>query len=263
MENNYSEFDQVIEKLMLKKGEELDSAIEKLRKENLYSQASALKSRLAGCGRCQICTLKYPCKHYKSSNEVVDPIISPDSSVIFAKTPESKSFVQVTLTPNIKKFKIRYRGKKTESPKMLVKKSDEFEKLKLMEKLEKYKEEKLQKELQHIESIKKAEEFEKTRIKELEKRKEVYFERQKMKIKEYKDSLMSKIEDLERQKFSFEVQEKAAESFSKRLNEEKKKKVIEFRTKRKESLSEEILTKRPKKPSLKPIKKNQLKYIYK
>ena len=184
-------------------------------------------------GRCPVCTLRIPCKHYKSHEDVKvhKDIINISSPVIQVNTPNSQKSVHISITPDISSFKVRYRGKRTESPKP-HRKSDEFEKLKLMEKLEKYKEEKLQREIQHIEEIKRIEEMEKERAKELEKKREAYYEKQKEKLKWYKEDLKHRIEAMEKKKNSFEMQERVIIQQQKKAHEDKKQKLFEYKLKK-------------------------------
>lgn len=220
MENNSFELEKTIESLMYKRGPELEIAIENLRKDSLFNQAAVLRQKLVNDGRCPVCTLKIPCKHYASHEDVKvhKDIINISSPAIQVNTPNSQKSVHISITPDISSFKVRYRGKRTESPKP-KRKSDEFEKLKLMEKLEKYKEEKLQREIQHIEEIKRIEEMEKERAKEMEKKREAYYKKQKEKLKWYKEDLKQRIEAMEKKKNSFEMQERVIIQQQKKAHE--------------------------------------------
>ena len=183
MKANLFDIENSIETLMNKQGIDLELAIEHLRKDTLYNQAAVLKEKLFSEGRCPICTLQIPCKHYLLPNEAKKPPKNYSTKLLQVAIPSSPKSTQISTTPDASHMKIRYRGrKKTESPKNYFQ-SDELEKLKLMEKLEKYKEEKLQREIEHIEEIKRIEEIEKIKTKEIQKKQELYYLKQKEKLK--------------------------------------------------------------------------------
>ena len=168
MENNSFELEKTIESLMYKRGQELELAIENIRKENLSRHVLLLKEKISKEGRCPICTLRTPCKHFRNSGDIrysSESSFTPKISV----TPTSQKSTIFCMNPDMGHRKVRFRGKKTVSPKSSDK-SDEFEKLKLMEKLENYKEEKLEKEIRNIEEIKKIQEIEYQKTKESEKK---------------------------------------------------------------------------------------------
>lgn len=231
MEYTPIELEKVVESLMDKRGIELKSAIENLRNENLQKQAMILKKKLPLEGRCPICTLKIPCKHYqKMQNFDTGNNLFENTRIA---TPDSVKSSYLSITPGRSYMKIRYKGRKeqSESPKP-VPESDELEKLQLMERLERYKAEKLQREIQLIEEIKRIEENEKEKLKELEKKREIYHFKQKAKLKYYQKDLKNRIEEMERKRQDFEELEKIHIKVQKKVHNEQKKKLIDYKLKK-------------------------------
>jgi hypothetical protein len=232
MEDFSFELEKNIENLMNKTGTELEQAIENLRKQNLFNKASALKSRIIEEGRCPKCTLKTPCEHYSSPSDFRLNMTNMSELVLHTSTPKSEISNQFSITPTSSKAKVRYRGRKANSPN-LIRNSNELEKLKLMEKLEKYKEDKLQKQIQYIEELKRFQEIEQEKTKQIEKKKEIYTLKQKEKIMAYKQNLKQRIHELEQQKINYSLQEKINSQNLKKTQEEKKKKILEHKSKKK------------------------------
>lgn len=226
MENIDINHDHNLNSLIYVHGSELDHAIEKIRKEMLKVQAENLKEKIIEQRRCPICTLKLPCKHSvqplqlqtedKNCNSPPQIEISTPSSI-----KSNKTFNIIS-----KPLKIRYRGRSKASPETF-RKVDEFEKLRVMEKLEKYKEEKLLKEIQHIETSKKIEEKLVEKEKSEEKKRERYFIQQKSKLDQYKAEIQRKIEEMQKNRKAEEEQERKNWERHQKSLEEKKKKLFE------------------------------------
>ena len=228
MEKPSFDLEKALESLLPKRGAELEQAIESLRKEGLYKQSLILQEKLPREGRCPVCTLKIPCKHFQLPEEIRERKIKTPSEKLQIETPVSHKSFNLSITPEHSHMKIRYRGKTKHDRHLDTRKSDELEKLKLMEKLEKYKEEKLQRELQTIEEIKRIQEKEKESVKEIERKREVYYAKQKDKIKWYKEDLKHRIHDMERERLSFEVQERSKIQAQHKALEQKKQQLREF-----------------------------------
>ena len=232
MEQPYFELEKAIESLISKHGVELEQAIESLRKEGLYKKSLILKNNLPTEGRCPVCTLKIPCKHFQFPEEAKERKIKTPSDILQIETPLPHKSFNLSITPEHSHMKIRYRGQTKYDTHVDSGQTDEMEKLKLMEKLEKYKEEKLQRELQTIEEIKRLQDREKERIREIERKREAYYAKQKDKIKWYKDDLKYRISNMEREKLSFEQHERTQIHARKKAFEQKKYQIREFRLKK-------------------------------
>jgi hypothetical protein len=262
MENSSIAIDQNINSLMYKHGKDLDEAIQNLRKDLLRAQAESLVDKLLNEGRCPKCTLKLPCKHFQTPSSLPSDIrtgqISPAQE---SSTPSSLKSRNHSTNSITKTFKIRYRGRSKESPKPTCK-VDEFQKLKIMEKLEKYKEEKLLKEIQLLEDLKKNEEIIIEKQKQEQKKREDYYFKQKNKLSAYREELKVKMDLLVQRKLSEEIKEKLSQARYQKIMEEKKNKVSEYRLKKQvvegisnQSLQDSIHSKKsPTRKNLKSLK---------
>lgn len=262
--------DQNLSNLMYKHGKDLDEAIEKLRKDLLRCQADTLLEKISNEGRCPKCTLRPPCKHYSSASEIPSQSKTRRTSPIFQPSTPSSVKSQNNSTNSIAQtFKVRYRGRSKESPKS-TSPIDEFQKLKIMEKLEKYKEEKLQQEIQHIEDLKKTEEIVSEQEKVEEKKRELYYCRQKNKLLDYKKNLKARVELLVQRKMTEDLKEKLNQARYLKLLEEKKQKLAEYHLKKQviegitnQSIQESVQVKKsPTKKKLKSLKLLRINRTY-
>lgn len=253
-------YDHTLNSLIYIHGPQLDKEIEKFRKEVLVMQARHLKEKIAEQGRCSICTLKLPCKHFKQ------PLELQTESKSFKTAPQidisTPSSIKSNKSFNILKEpqKIRYRGRSKVSPEA-ASKPDEFEKLRVLEKLEKYKEEKLLKEIQHIENSKKTEEIQAEQEKTQEKKRETYFSKQKTKLELYKADLQKKLEDLRLNRKLAEETEKRHWEHHQKSFEEKKKKLAEFKVQVKQTRTKNCTL--SSSPRLRPSSRSKLKSLKK
>lgn len=134
------------------------------RQQETAQAVDKLKSTLPALGRCPVCTLKVPCKHYSQLETISKP------------------------PTETKKRPAKYRSfsinKRSASP---------VNKLEALERLEAYRESKLQKEIQKIEDL----EVKAARQKQEEMKKEnvrlKHMTKQKEKLKKYKAELAEKI----------------------------------------------------------------------
>ena len=133
------------------KGKEVKQVLDEQRKNEIKLKVKELKARLPNVGRCNICTLLVPCKHYKLANEI------PKQSSLETSLTESspKKIHDVSrylpnLTPYTHKrgFSVRYRGRTSEYNLDFSRTNGSLpneKRLKDLEKIENYKEEKLRK----------------------------------------------------------------------------------------------------------------------
>jgi hypothetical protein len=169
-----------------------------IKRRKLDLASAEMKEKLQKDGRCLICTLKQPCKH--STYEAL--ALYHPKEVLQLGYEESNTFLTGTDAEGPKKFRIRSsRGKlevfeksaENKNEKML---KDAQERLKVLNKIEVYREEKLRKEIEKMENEAKAEQDENERKKAQIEKKKKYFEAQKEKIYEY--SLKKKEEEQEK-----------------------------------------------------------------
>lgn len=172
-----------------------------IKRRKLDIASAEMKEKLEKQGRCIICTLKQPCKH---SNKEALVIFKPKEQILQLGYEESHTFLTGMEADGPKKFRIRSSKGKLEiqenpqedkAEKML---REAQKKLKILNKIEVYREEKLRKEIEKIENENRIEkesiELQKA---EMEKRKK-YFDAQREKLYEY--SLKRRKEDESKQK---------------------------------------------------------------
>lgn len=233
------------------KGKKVKEALDELRKNEIKLKVKELIARLPKIGRCNICTLLVPCKHYKTANEIPKPNFEPSYTGTPPKRPFDVSQYLPNLTPNTQArgFSVRYRGRTSEYSLDFTRTNMSVpneKKLRNLEKIESYREEKLRKEMEKIAAVKKEEELKKAELQKIEEMKKKYLEKQKKKIEEYKKTLTTKDEEI------MEVME--AEKVKLRKIEEKKKKYHELQKKKIEEYNE-------KKSILKQISKQRVKEL--
>lgn len=218
--------------LMSKKGIELDQTLESMRKESLLNAAIKLQTKLPTQGRCPTCTLKLPCKHFSSMADVSSknkaisrgdshtPIVSHSFTI---DTPKS-SIMLLNYTPEPKDFHVRYRrvhgnySEVSHYPRNNF--SDrEYQKLKVLEKIERYREDKLRKEIETIEELKLKEEQELERQRKMEDKQRLYFEKQKQRIREYQDNMVRPRESIMQKVHQIANQHKKKEEIRKKYVE--------------------------------------------
>ncbi|CAG9326718.1 unnamed protein product [Blepharisma stoltei] len=231
-----------IDILMQKKGSELNKALEEIRKQNLYNAACKLKSMLPSKGRCPICTLKLPCKHYSSTIEIKPASRgrshSPMTSfTCLSETPKSSNVTQIHFSPEPREFYIRYRKINGNSAEVTRRPKEkgidrEYQKLKVLEKIEKYREEKLKKEIEIIEELKRVEEQEIVRQKRIEEKQKQYYERQKQRLKEYHEELKRPKEIETIRALVNDKKLKKREEMRRKYVEEQKRKIDEYHQKK-------------------------------
>jgi hypothetical protein len=214
------------------KAQDLQLALEEERTQDFYFKVKELTSRLPKLGRCTICTLKIPCKHFSSPEEqrVQTPEIE-SSSQLLSLVGGLKSSTH-PLPQELQKersFSVRFRGPETRTVKVKQERNCSLpnsKKLMVLEQIEAYREEKIKKE---IERVRKEREDEFKRLMDdkakNEKRKK-HADELRMRIEQYKDTYLMKKEQV---RIMMEDQRK------KRCEEEDKRKA--YLNKRKEELN--------------------------
>lgn len=225
------------------KNREMDEAVE------------LLKNRMADGGRCPVCTLKIPCKHYESLEDIQK--ITKNKHCSLPPCPK-RPLVSTVKDLDLRNFSIdqprklsfRTRAKNSyneESAALSELKEHQLRKSKLKEtesrliklsKIEAYREEKLRKEFEKLEKEREKEEedYLKQQIKENNRKK--YLEAQKKKLDDFQRIKDIEIRDLTERLQKQEEEKKKKELKKKLYLEEQKKKIVEFQSKKK--LVEEV-----------------------
>ena len=235
--------------MMGRKGTDIQTTLDALRKRDLQVAAENLKKKIRGEGRCPVCTLKVPCKHYQDVAELpqaeeqenADPRTILNISNLSPTPPlpdlpsrgrQSSQPSQRTPHPprshhsSDKPLSYRLRGtthiprvtpahlievQKSEERKSALKEAER--KLQTLEKLEKYREERLRREIERLEEERQAEEAQVRAEQAREERKAQYYKAQKDKLVSY---------ELQRHKAQSEARERTATDGEKKGLEEKK-----------------------------------------
>ncbi|OMJ90536.1 hypothetical protein SteCoe_7126 [Stentor coeruleus] len=163
-----------------------------IKKRKLYLTDQEMKAKLVADGRCTICTLKVPCKHrvaYSPKGEVIKGYkgnmkCTGNEQIKGKIGAGSGNKVVRSSTPSVDERFIE----------------NAEEKIKLLSKIEAYKEKKVMKEIEKAQEMQKIEDemMEKMRIHEEWRRK--YLEKNKEKIKAYKEQIGVKRQASERRK---------------------------------------------------------------
>ena len=221
--------EQDLEKALGEKGRELQQALEELRVKEFSYKVNELKSTLPQIGRCIICTLKLPCKHFQSINEM--PIPPSPTKENFSVQAYTKNLDISDIMPKLpksepKNFTIRFRGRENKISIPTQQRAVSLpnaQKLKLIEKIETYREEKIRKEIEKIQEMKENEIRQKKEYQALEAERLKHVSKQKEKLEKYKEELKIRNEQL---KVYFEE-----EMRKKKKEEEKRKKYVEMKKK--------------------------------
>jgi hypothetical protein len=240
---------QEVYEMMGKKGTDIQATLDALRKRDLQVAAENLKRKIRGEGRCPVCTLKIPCKHYQDVTELpqaeeqenADPrtILNISNMSDRPALPDLPNRGRQSSQPSQriphpprshhsgeKPLSYRLRGT-THAPRVTpahlieVQRSEERKsalkdaerKLQTLEKLEKYREEKLRREIERLEEERQAEEAQVRAEQAREERKAQYYKMQKEKLIAF---------DLQRFKAQSEARELATTEVEKKGSEEKK-----------------------------------------
>ncbi|OMJ92292.1 hypothetical protein SteCoe_4951 [Stentor coeruleus] len=218
-----------LERALGEKGRELQVALEELRVKEFGYKVNELKSTLPSLGRCVICTLRLPCKHFSNVSEMPAaelPVKENFSVKAYTKNLDVSDIMP--RLPNIEKkeFSIRYRGRDNKYSIPTQQRAVSLpnaQKLKLIEKIETYREEKIRKEIEKIQEMKEIEIRAKKEFQANEAKRLKHVIIQKDKLEKYKEDLRKRNEQL---KMYFEEEAKR-----KRIEEEKHQKYIYMKKK--------------------------------
>lgn len=193
----------IAELSVISKIPDLQLALEEERTQEFYFKVKELTTRLPKQGRCSICTLKIPCKHYSSPS---DQPIPPDPQ---SPTPQLNSLLnglQSTFSPvpsvelsKDRSFSVRYRGVNTNFSQVNQERNFSLpnsEKLKTLEQIEVYREAKIQSQIEKMKNLREEEKkIEQEEQKKDEKRLR-HAKELKMRIEQYKEEHLMRQEQV-------------------------------------------------------------------
>lgn len=240
---HYLQMEIKLESALSENFKDLNEIVNAERKVEYFYRIEELKSKLPDAGRCMVCTLKLPCKHYKNIEEM------PETPQFLSETPAISAAVQA-LKPEKKilrkiqkdqSFTVRYRGKETNYLNTGHTRQSSLpssQKLKVLEKVEAYREEKIKKEIEKIQFLREEEKIKERIEKKKDEKRRKHAMELKLKIEEYHDEYQMKREQI---KLYIEQDRQR-----KQLEEQKRRKYLELKKKelyeysQKKSLMERI-----------------------
>jgi hypothetical protein len=178
------------------KGKEIHEALEELRKNEIKFKVGELKARLPQVGRCIICTLRLPCKHFTSLSQMPRPA-EPELNPTYTSATFNVTDYLPKLTPESHKrgFSVKYKGTRTVYNFDFNRRHTSLpneKRLKQLEIIESYREEKLKQEIQKINLAKEEEIAKKEKERLVEEKRKLRMVQQKAKISQYKLDLAEK-----------------------------------------------------------------------
>lgn len=228
-----------LERALGEKGRELQAALEELRVKEFSYKVNELRCSLPSLNRCIICTLHLPCKHFSSASEMPQP--SSPLKENFSFQSYTKNLNISDIMPKLpqsepKDFKIRFRGRESKTSSSSQPRAVSLpnaQKLKLIEQIETYKEEKIRKEIEKIQELKENEIKRKKEFMALEAARLKHVEKQKEKLRVYKEELRMRNEMLKVQMDSDEKRKKKEEERKKNYIKMKKRELEAYYEKKK------------------------------
>ncbi|OMJ69310.1 hypothetical protein SteCoe_32990 [Stentor coeruleus] len=243
------------------KGREIQQAFDELHRNEIKSKVYELKLKMPHLGRCPICTLPVPCKHFSSKSKISkDHVEEP----LLTHTIECFDFTdylpKIIPEPNKRCFKVRYKGQNSiyNFDYNLRNTSLPNEKrLKRLENIESYREYKLKREKEKINFLKEEEECKKKHAEHADIARQKYLKKQKEKVQEYNECLVNRIEKIKAIVGKDEEKRKVAEERKVKYYEEQKMKLEEYYLKKeimKKIAREKVLELQEEVVNFKPIK---------
>ena len=205
---------QVVQQLLETGATDLDQALLIIKRKDLQDAEEATKRKMIRIGRCPVCTLKLPCKHYteksqlpkshkpqpKSQDQIsitISPRMSPqpDPGSPYTPTfagrysPHAHSFLtSVSPGPST----VSYRQKKEGRARSQIEaRKEESRRLKLIEKLDRYRADRLGREIERLEEMKRREQEEKENELKREKQRQMRQARLKQQLAEHQEKLQT------------------------------------------------------------------------
>lgn len=193
--------EECLEEALRLKAKELRATLADLQKQDFTVNVEKLKQNLPKRKRCTICTLKLPCRHFKSikdmQNQYQDLSPKPNrpqdqidfSNYIPDFSPDSKKIgIMVNIRGREKKYYIDPHIKTTSLP--------NEKRFNLLCTIEAYREEKLKEEILKLEKAKQSEADKLKQQQEVELSKQKYLNKQKEKLVKYREELKSRREEI-------------------------------------------------------------------
>ena len=221
-----------LEKALGEKGRELQAALEELRVKEYTYKVSELKCSLPSLNRCIICTLHLPCKHFSSVAEMPrprSPIKENFSIQSYTKNLDISGVMPQLPKSEPSNFKIRFRGKETKFSSQVQQRTVSLpnaQKLRLIEKIETYKEEKIRKEIDKIQELKESDLRAKKEMQQLEEARLTHAAHLKANLENYKEEVQSRNQMIKSQ-LENEIKIKNKENQNRKKYQEARKREIE------------------------------------
>lgn len=171
-----SDLNNSLQQLLATQGQDLTQALLYLRNRDLKQAEDVTRRKMRRMGRCPVCTLQLPCKHYqhrdslpREQERIVDipkePIIlniaqsgqsdlpTPTFTTRFTPSPRKTDLTPVRFrSPE----GVSYRRQPKDRSKSELKRTEE-RRLRLLEKLDRYREQRLRREIERLEELKRRE----------------------------------------------------------------------------------------------------------
>ena len=221
--------DNKLQSLILEKGKDLQALVEEEKTKEFHYRVGELKLKLPRIGRCTICTLKLPCKHFASLEDMpkLEEEISETAAIYSAVQGLTlESIPEKEILQKDRSFTVRYRGKDTNYSQANHARQSSLpssQKLKILERVEAYREEKIQKEIGKIKSMKDQEESRAVEEKKRDEKRRKHAMQLRMKIEQFKEEYQIKREQIK----GFIEEERN----KKLAEEEKRKKYLDIKKK--------------------------------
>lgn len=257
--------DENIDDILGSKGREIQQAFDELHRSEIKSKVYELKLKMPHLGRCPICTLPVPCKHFNSKSKIPK---DHNEEPLLTHTIESFDFTdylpKIIPEPNKRCFKVRYKGQSTTynfDYNLRHTSLPNEKRLKHLESIESYREDKLKREKEKIIVLKEEEECKKKNAEHAEMTRQKYLKKQKEKVQEYNESLAGRMEKIKVMMEKDEGKRKMVEERKVRYYEEQKMRLQEYYEKKemmKKITREKVFELQDEVVNFKPIKIKQV-----
>ena len=171
---NDSQLNTSLQQLLAYQGQDLTQALLYLRNRDLKQAEEVTRRKMRKMGRCPVCTLQLPCKHYRRRESLpreqdlpsVSPVIlniagqselpTPTFTTRFTPSPHKTDLTPVRFrSPD----GVSFRRQPKDRSKSDAKRTEE-RRLRLLEKLDRYREQRLRREIERLEELKRREDEE-------------------------------------------------------------------------------------------------------
>jgi hypothetical protein len=230
----------------------VEKELESWKNQEMEDAVLNIKAKMTDNGRCPVCTLKVPCKHYETTEDLPKNHVFTSRNV--SLPPCGKRNLNETMKDvesrnssfeQPRKLSFRTRAKNSyneESATLLELKEEQAKRARLKEtetrliklsKIEAYREEKLRKELENLERERIREEEEMMKKQQKESYRKKYLEKQKIKLEEFQRFKDMEVKELREKMMQDEESRRKKEMKKKQYLEEQKKKISDYQSKKK------------------------------